>query len=69
MSAKNAKEQGFTNIGVMYGINGYVKFDNEGMEFRAKWLLTDYIHEAITYLDSIIGFSPNGFKCLVGDKI
>lgn len=62
MTEHTAKLNGYTHKGYMYGIFGYVKFEDDyGMEFRAKWLLTEYLHECIVYLDSIVGFSPYGF--------
>lgn len=69
MTDLQAKENGYTNHAMMYGINGYAKFDDEGIEFRSKYWLMDQIYEAILYIDMLIGFNEYGFKVKIYDKL
>lgn len=70
MTRKQAKQKGYTHYGSMYGIPGYINLNDDAYNtFTGKYLLTDLLAEAISYLDQVIGFNPHGFKLTIKGEL
>ncbi len=71
MTAKRAKELGFTHHAEMYGFKGYYCDSHEESDhetFRAKWIVTDWLVEFMIYIEVLFGINE-GFPILMKEKL
>lgn len=73
MTAEEAKELGFTNHGLYFGIPCWIAEDGpDGLMVEAKWIPMNHVMNAFHYIEgfiqTVMGLEP-GFNFKVGPEI